>query len=178
MPKELHISKNYREILGPLKVGSICTERMQRGPDIKYALVWNIKLTKSLKRIYNVIGMRKTRKAFTLVELIIVMSIIAIFGGMAIATSVMGNLQKGRDGRRQTDLEAIRSVLEIYRSDNSAYPLTATWKASLSPTYMTTVPTDPKTNGDYVYTSGGTTYQLCADLEKVAGVNDYCVTNP
>ncbi len=107
-------------------------------------------------------------------ELIIVMSVIAIFGGMVMATSITGNLQKGRDGRRQTDLEAIRSALEIYRSDLGTYPAGT---GSLSPTYITTVPTDPKTNGSYVYTQGGAgkTYTLCATLEKTG---NYCVTNP
>lgn len=121
--------------------------------------------------------MRKTRKAFTLIELMIAMSIIAIFGGIMAATSVMGNLQKGRDGRRQTDLEAIRSALEIYRSDKRAYPATGSLN-SLTPDYMSAVPADPKAGYLYAYTSGGTTYTLCADLERVAGVNDYCVTNP
>lgn len=111
-------------------------------------------------------------------ELIIVMSIIAIFGGMVMATSVTGNLQKGRDGRRQTDLEAIRSALEIYRSDKGTYPATGSLNL-LTPDYMSAVLKDPQDpTRTYTYTSGGTTYQLCADLERVAGVNDYCVRNP
>ena len=120
--------------------------------------------------------MRKTRKAFTLVELIIVMSIIAIFGGMVMATSVTGNLQKGRDGRRQTDLEAIRSALEIYRSDNGKYPLTGSL-ASLESGYITKVPTDPKVGYAYTYSSAGTTYTLCATMERMtAGDVTNCIS--
>ncbi len=139
--------------------------------------------------IYNVIGMRRTKKGFTLVELIIVMSIIAIFGGMTLAISVTGNLQKGRDGRRRTDLEAIRSAMEIYRSDNGKYPVTGSLNL-LESGYITKVPTDPKAGYVYAYSSGGTTtYTLCAAMEKmVAGdilgcsscgvACTYKVTNP
>lgn len=128
--------------------------------------------------------MRITKRGFTLIELMIVMGIVAVLGGAVAFISVPGNLQKGRDGRRQTDLEAIRSALEIYRSDLGTYP---NGTASLQPTYITTVPTDPKTPASpYPYTPSCATppctvytkYSLCADLEKVAGVNDYCVTNP
>ncbi len=102
-------------------------------------------------------------------ELIIVMSVIAIFGGMVMATSITGNLQKGRDGRRQTDLEAIRSALEIYRSDKGAYPATGSLSL-LETVYISKVPTDPKAGYVYAYASGGTTYTLCAALERgVAG---------
>ena len=148
-------------------------------------------MTSNLKMIYNVIGMRKTRKGFTLVELLIVMGIIAIFGGMTAVISVTGNLQKGRDGRRQTDLEAIRSALEIYRSDNGTYPPGSppAGVSGLSPTYMTTVPTDPKTPTlQYPYaglpagctgaqSNRCTTYNLCATREITTPLA-YCVTNP
>lgn len=115
-----------------------------------------------------------TKKGFTLIEFMVVMAMIAIFSGLGLA-SFVGSQQTGRDGKRKADLEAIRSALEIYRSDMGAYPAGT---GSLSPTYMTTVPVDPKTGQAYTYTPAGKTYSLCADLERVAGVNDYCVANP
>ncbi|KKU02963.1 MAG: hypothetical protein UX93_C0005G0040 [Microgenomates group bacterium GW2011_GWC1_47_20] len=126
--------------------------------------------------IYNVIGMRVIKKGFTLVELLVVMAVVAVLAAMTLGRSVTGNLEKGRDGRRQTDLEAIRSALEIYRSDLGTYPVGT---GSLSPTYITTVPTDPKTNGGYAYTQGGAgkTYNLCATREITTPLA-YCVTNP
>jgi len=105
----------------------------------------------------------------------IVMAIIGVMAVTTIAINVSGNLVKGRDGQRKAHLEAIRSALEIYRSDIRTYP---PGTGSLSPTYMTTVPVDPKTAAAYAYTPAGTTYSLCADLESVPGANDYCVTNP
>ena len=120
--------------------------------------------------------MRKTRSGFTLVELIIVMSIIGVLAGSTVLISISTNLQRGRDTKRKADLAAIQSALEIYRSDVRAYPGN---KDMLSPDYMGTVPKDPQDpSRTYSYSQAGTTYQLCADLETVAGVNDYCVTNP
>lgn len=123
---------------------------------------------------YNVIGMRAI-KGFTLIELMVVMAIIGVMAAMAMGINVSGNLAKGRDGKRKADLAAIQSALEIYRSDLGAYPAGT---GSLSPTYMTVVPKDPKTGQAYPYTPAGTAYSLCADLERVAGADDYCVTNP
>ncbi len=117
--------------------------------------------------------MWKIRKGFTLVELIIVMSIIGVLAGSTVLISVNTNLQRGRDTKRKADLETIRSALEIYRSDLSAYPAGT---GSLAPTYMGTVPTDPQTKQAYAYTPVGMAYTLCAVLENPAG--PYCVNNP
>ena len=134
---------------------------------------------------YNVSGMRVTsKKGFTLVELLIVISVIGVLSSMTVFTNISKNLQRSRDGRRQTDIEAIRSALEIYRSDKSSYP---TSTAGLSG-YITTVPTDPSTKAAYVYTASPagcdgvttkcTTYTLCANLELVKGACSYRATNP
>jgi len=117
--------------------------------------------------------MRKTRSGFTLVELIIVMSIIGVLAGSTVLISISTNLQRGRDTKRKADLTAIQSALEIYRSDIGAYPAGT---GTLSPTYMGTVPTDPKTKQAYAFTPAGTAYILCATLENPAGA--YCVSNP
>ncbi len=117
--------------------------------------------------------MWQIKKGFTLIELIVVMAIIGVMAATMMAINVSGNLAKGRDGQRKAHLEAIRSALEIYRSDLGAYPAGT---GSLSPTYIGTVPVDPKTAAAYAYTPAGTTYTLCANLENPAGA--YCVSNP
>lgn len=121
---------------------------------------------------------------FTLIELLVVISII----GILIALSVFGlqNARKSaRDAQRKTDLEEIRSGLEIYKADCSGYPTALTFGGSLTggascnpqgSTYISSVPVDPVPSQDYTYTSDGFTYTLCATLEQ--GGTSWCVKNP
>lgn len=121
----------------------------------------------------------KNRNAFTLVELIVVITIIAILSGGA-ALSITANARQARDTRRKTDLQQIKSALEFYRSNqvNSNYPTFAQYQVqsgsnftypALVPTYLETMPVDPSSTQtsitNYVYTPSpagctntGTTY--------------------
>jgi general secretion pathway protein G len=118
---------------------------------------------------------------FTLIELLVVISIIGILAATGIV-SYQKAIQLGRDSKRKTDLEQIRQALETYRSEKSVYPATDTWRTDLAPTYITTIPTDPKAS-TYTYSAGtpATTYSLCASLETVTTPPppcNYIVTNP
>ncbi len=135
------------------------------------------------------------RIGFTLIELLVSIAVIAIVSSVGLFISARTNLERARDGRRQADLESIRSALEIYRSDIGYYP-SGRGEASglldnqLAPTYMTAVPKDPS-DPTYTYFYGGlgavsscdnvtdmcVRYALCARLEKVAG-NGVCGIDP
>lgn len=115
-----------------------------------------------------------TRKGFTLIELLVVIGIISILIAFLMANFV-GVRQRGRDGQRKSDLRQIQTALELYRSDNGVYPLTAAFPACGSslmgtgatpPTYMKKIPCDPTSAGSYSYTSDGNTYTLYACLEN------------
>lgn len=111
---------------------------------------------------------KKQNKGFSLVELLVVITIIAILSVVAY-TAVGGQTAKARDSKRKEDLSAIQSALEIYAIENSnQYPDTATWKTQLSAKHMPKgVPTDPGAAGkDYVYVKSGITYELAATLEN------------
>ena len=139
--------------------------------------------------MYNVNGMCKT-KAFTLIELLITISIIAVLSGIGF-TTFTGVQMTSRDGKRKAVLESIRSALEIYRSDNGAYPTTT---GLLVSSYIASLPKDPKDPVRlYGYTPTCsptcTSYVLCAALERgtagdVTGCNlcgvecNYKTTNP
>jgi type II secretory pathway pseudopilin PulG len=64
---------------------------------------------------------RKTVRAFTIVELLIVMTIIIVLAGLIMATA--GYVQKkGRRSRAEAEIAAMSTALENYRADNGTYP--------------------------------------------------------
>lgn len=132
------------------------------------------------------------KTGFTLVEILIVISIIGILSGIVIM-SVGPVRMKGRDTQRISDLSSIRIALEIYKSQNGTYPTftpsgwaidgvvgayQVRWnqlKTALAP-YIA-LPVDPLNSGldgpwrtqhdtfRYAYISNGTKYDLVASLE-------------
>lgn len=122
---------------------------------------------------YNVIGMHN-RRGFTMVELLLVMGIIVVMAGVVSYLSITGNLKKGRDAKRQADLESIRAALEVYRSNAGSYPNRTIDNLStdLNTTYIQPFPTDSISTQKYFYVGTGVCagggcpgYQLCAKLE-------------
>ena len=125
------------------------------------------------------------RKGFTLVELLVTITIIAILTTVS-AVVFSRTLAKARDGRRRADLKDLQTALELYYSENQAYPSTsgAWWGQcsnygghtdtcsgdvfipGLCPTYINNIPIDPKADasgGDcYLYRSDGTDYSVLA----------------
>ncbi len=112
------------------------------------------------------------KKAFTLIEILIVLAILAILASL-MTGNLLNSLKKGRDARRKADLAQIQKTLEMYYEDKKAYPLTAilVFGSSLADSisgkiYMQELPNDPKTTCSYAYISNGTSYQLYAHLEN------------
>jgi prepilin-type N-terminal cleavage/methylation domain-containing protein len=59
--------------------------------------------------------------AFTLIELLIVIAIIAVLAGLVLATA--GYVQKkGKRSRAEAEIAALSAALENYKADNGAYP--------------------------------------------------------
>lgn len=122
--------------------------------------------------------MRKgfTLKGFTLIELLVVISIIGLLLGLSVF-GLQGARLSARDAKRKTDLEQIRSGLEMYKADCNSYPLAITGGSPLmgaagiagcsGNTYILSVPIDPLSpSRAYAYSSPGTVYSLCAALEQ------------
>lgn len=101
--------------------------------------------------------MRKTN-GFTLIEMLVVVSIIGI-----LATLVSANLNsarsRARDAERKSDLKNIQTALRIYYNDYGSYPESlpswgSEWKIGTT-VYMATLPKDPLSpTQDYRYTLG------------------------
>lgn len=123
---------------------------------------------------------------FTLIELLIVISIIAIL--VASATYSWQNAQqKGRDGKRKSDIKAVQQALEFYYQNNGKYPDTdnsgkikcnvgaptiINWGSTFncnSVNYMQQLPKDPISTNNYYFTSSGSgpnAYALFTTLEN------------
>src|SRR3989344_1738767 len=101
----------------------------------------------------------RLRMGFTLIEMVIVISIITmLIGGSALGYSRYQ--QNARDTRRQSDLEQIRAALELYRSNtvNGNYPRTSfVWNNDstgiLPLMNQNQRPPDPLPPRTYVYTA-------------------------
>lgn len=106
---------------------------------------------------------------FTLIELIVVITIISLVATFGLATNFRAAQRTARDGKRKSDLEQIRSALEMYRADEGEYPPNIT--DYLIPDYLAVEPKDPKDpDRQYLYTPEDNTYILSAALERGEGV--------
>ena len=130
-----------------------------------------------------------TNSAFTLIELLVVMGVIAILTGISIF-ALQGSREAGRDARRKSDLETIRSGIELFRADCNVYPsnlvavgssLQGTVALGCSPAntniYIQSVPGDPSSGSGYCYNqTSSTTDELCATLENVPTSPSACAS--
>jgi len=99
-----------------------------------------------------------SNKGFTLVELLVTISILAIL--MTIAMISYGNVQKNaRDNKRKSDISTIQSALEQYHSDQGYYPTSSDFNIPVTvtslvfgtKTYLSKVPFPA--SGTYSYTA-------------------------
>jgi prepilin-type N-terminal cleavage/methylation domain-containing protein len=65
----------------------------------------------------------KYKRGFTLIELVIVVSVIAVLSGVSIF-AMREARTSGRDAKRRADLAQIASSLELYKADCNFYPNT------------------------------------------------------
>lgn len=119
-------------------------------------------------------------KAFTLIELLIVISIIGLLASMILASTVKIRLT-ARNAKRIGDLKQIQTALELYYNDNGSYPNPGWgWRSQCSawggyaannvipglvPQYLGTFPQDPTMDtvnnyACYLYLSNGLDYKF------------------
>lgn len=70
------------------------------------------------------ISLKSKQSGFTIVELLIVIVVIGILATLVIVT-FSGVQQKARDTKRETDVKALASQLEVYYANNGSYPALA-----------------------------------------------------
>lgn len=139
--------------------------------------------------LYMKLASTKSRFGFTLVELMVVISIIGILSAIVYAS--FGTSRKiARDDIRKTDLKNLQVAIELYKAQNGRYPnrcpsgatywsgnpksgsftcntAGADFIVGLVPDFISVLPTDPSSSGSnvgYAYRvdSTGTSYKLMA----------------
>ena len=97
--------------------------------------------------------MIKNKKGFTLIEMLIVITIIAVLASL-ILVGMGGARAKTRDSRRIADLHNVMNALELYYSLNYAYPSTMSWgdlsNELISSGAASRIPQDPLNSSDPV----------------------------
>ncbi len=134
------------------------------------------------------------KKGFTLIELLIVVAIIGLLSTLAVVS--LGSARvKARDSKRLADLKQLQTALELYYTDQNAYPpapavalgtgaascLNATGfgNTGCSSPYMGAVPADPKSPAVYTYTAASSSYSISATLEgTVSGLSAGITLSP
>ena len=117
-------------------------------------------------------------RGFTLIEVLVVIAIISVLAG-AIAINSADSNKQARDEKRQADLRALQSAIEMYKNKNGVYPAgcngpdvwsgekgsgsgykctdgTDDYIRDLAPEFIPVLPKDPKLNSSvansgYVY---------------------------
>ncbi len=112
-------------------------------------------------------------KGFTLIELLVVVAIISLLSSIVFA-SLNSARVKARDAKRISQLEQIRTALELYYNANGSYPPSpcgldcnnyyystdsswATFSSLLAP-YISTIPADPVNNASGPWVDGNFSY--------------------
>lgn len=98
------------------------------------------------------------RKAFTLIELLIVIAVISILIGIALPR-FKGMQDEGDIAKAKGELRTLETAVESYYiHNNHAYPAALTSLTSATPNIVSAIPADPfsATSAAYGYVRGGT----------------------
>ena len=85
---------------------------------------------------------RRLQRGFTLLELLVVMTIVGILAAIAVP-ALRDSPQRAREAALREDLFSMRSVIDSYHGDKGNYP--ADLQALVTDGYLRKIPLDPMT---------------------------------
>lgn len=109
----------------------------------------------------------KRLAAFTLVEMLAVMTIMAILMSMGFG-AFRSAQRRSRDARRREDIQAIQTGFEQYFADNGSYESCANM-TDAQYFLAGALPSDPLTGTAYTCFADAAGYCACATLEQAGG---------
>ncbi|MDD4937701.1 MAG: type II secretion system protein [Candidatus Shapirobacteria bacterium] len=114
----------------------------------------------------------KTKKGFTLVELLVVISIIGVLTTL-LMVNFMGSRERANDAQKIQNLASLKNALRMYYNDNQSYPISVSpctncLSSAIGSSYLPNI-----TSIGYTYTSldSGNGFIITAGLESGAGVD-------
>ncbi|MFA6250766.1 MAG: type II secretion system protein [Candidatus Shapirobacteria bacterium] len=114
------------------------------------------------------------RSGFTLVELLVSISIIAVLTAILLP-NFMGARERARDAKLKQDMYSIKNALRSYYNDNQSYPLTAASPDETGSQTLTAIVSylpNAVSSGigfTYLRTGNGDGFQACALMEAPVG---------
>lgn len=113
---------------------------------------------------------KKNQKGFTLLEILVVISIIGILIVLGAAAFSVAQ-QKGRDARRRGDMKAMQNAFEQYYAASGSVYAAGNCTGMQGQFSSNSLPKDPKPSQDYTCTSTTSTYCACALLDETGSGN-------
>jgi prepilin-type N-terminal cleavage/methylation domain-containing protein len=117
--------------------------------------------------------MLRKAKGFTLIELILVSAILAVLVTIAlVALNPIETIQDTNDAKKRTELNQIKTALQLYFNENGDYPTVDEFDGCSAPcvpfvpTYFRTLPNWWAAQGEYGVSGTLDDYDAAADLDN------------
>ena len=92
----------------------------------------------------------RSERGFTLIELLVVIAIIGLLSSVVLS-SLNSAREKSRDARRLSDIKQLQTALELIFDDTSPPEYPDALSSLSTGSYVSSVPTDPRTGSGYYY---------------------------